>query len=113
MLVWECINHYVKNTPLMSPQHKWAVTQLMLMKQVTLQEVNELVRQLISLANNVLVISAPEKAKRVLPETEILENFFSWVRTVEMEPYQTEKIDRPLLSEEIISGRIIKTKKGK
>jgi predicted Zn-dependent peptidases len=97
----------------MSPQHKWAVTQLMLMKQVTLQEVNELVRQLISLANNVLVISAPEKAKRVLPETEILENFFSWVRTVEMEPYQTEKIDRPLLSEEIISGRIIKTKKGK
>ena len=113
MLVWECINHYVKNTPLMSPQHKWAVTQLMLMKQVTLQEVNELVRQLISLANNVLVISAPEKAKRVLPETEILENFFSWVRTVEMEPYQTEKIDRPLLSEEIISGRVIKTKKGK
>lgn len=85
----------------------------MLMKQVTLQEVNELVQQLISLANNVLVISAPEKAKRVLPETEILENFFSWVRTVEMEPYQTEKIDRPLLSEEVISGRVIKTKKGK
>ena len=113
MLVWECINHYVKNTPLMSPRHKWAVTQLMLMKQVTLQEVNELVQQLISLANNVLVISAPEKAKRVLPETEILENFFSWVRTVEMEPYQTEKIDRPLLSEEVISGRVIKTKKGK
>ena len=83
------------------------------MKQVTLQEVNELVQQLISLANNVLVISAPEKAKRVLPETEILENFFSWVRTVEMEPYQTEKIDRPLLSEEVISGRVIKTKKGK
>ena len=113
MLVWECINHYVKNTPLMSPRHKWAVTQLMLMKQVTLQEVNELVQQLISLANNVLVISAPEKAKRVLPETEILENFFSWVRTVEMEPYQTEKIDRPLLSEEVISGCVIKTKKGK
>ena len=85
----------------------------MLMKQVTLQEVNELVQQLISLANNVLVISAPEKAKRVLPETEILENFFSWVRTVAMEPYQTEKIDRPLLSEEVISGRVIKTKKGK
>ena len=72
-----------------------------------------MVQQLISLANNVLVISAPEKAKRVLPETEILENFFSWVRTVEMEPYQTEKIDRPLLSEEVISGRVIKTKKGK
>ena len=42
MLVWECINHYVKNVPLMSPRHKWAVTQLMLAKQMTLQQVNEL-----------------------------------------------------------------------
>lgn len=112
MLVWECINHYVKNMPLMSPRHKWAVTQLMLMKQVTLQEVNELVRQLITPANNVLVVSAPEKVKATLPETEILENFFSWVRTVEMEPYETEKIDRPLLSEDVIPGRITKIKKG-
>ena len=30
-----------------------------------------------------------------------------------MEPYRTEKIDRPLLSEEITSGRVVKTKKGK
>lgn len=112
-LVWECINHYVKNTPLMSPRHKWAVTQLMLMKQMTLQEVNELVRQLMVLANNVLVITAPEKEKATLPGTEVWENFFSWVRTVEMEPYQTEKIDRPLLSEEITPGSVVKTKKGK
>ena len=112
-LVWECINHYVKNAPLMSPRHKWAVTQLMLMKQMTLQEVNELVRQLMVLANNVLVITAPEKEKATLPGTEVWENFFSWVRTVEMEPYQTEKIDRPLLSEEITPGSVVKTKKGK
>lgn len=112
MLVWECINHYVKNTPLMSPRHKWAVTQLMLMKRMTLQEVNELMQQLITPANNVLVITAPEKVKATLPKAEILENFFSWVRTVEIEAYQTEKIDRPLLSEEITPGRVIKTKKG-
>ena len=113
MLVWECINHYVKNVPLMSPRHKWAVTQLMLAKQMTLQQVNELMQQLVSLANNVLVITAPEKEKAALPQTEVWENFFSWVRTVEMEPYRTEKIDRPLLSEEITPGRVVKTKKGK
>ena len=113
MLVWECINHYVKNMPLMSPRHKWVVTQLMLAKQMTLQQVNELMQQLVSLANNVLVITAPEKEKDALPQTEVWENFFSWVRTVEMEPYRTEKIDRPLLSEEITSGRVVKTKKGK
>ena len=113
MLVWECINHYVKNVPLMSPRHKWAVTQLMLAKQMTLQQVNELMQQLVSLANNVLVITAPEKEKDALPQTEVWENFFSWVRTVEMEPYRTEKIDRPLLSEEITPGRVVKTKKGK
>ena len=85
----------------------------MLAKQMTLQQVNELMQQLVSLANNVLVITAPEKEKDALPQTEVWENFFSWVRTVEMEPYRTEKIDRPLLSEEITSGRVVKTKKGK
>ena len=84
----------------------------MLMKQVTLQEVNELVRQLISLANNVLVISAWKRRRGFTRKRRFWKISSHGFRTVEMEPYQTEKIDRPLLSEEIISGRIIKPRKG-
>lgn len=111
--VWQCINHYVKNVPLLSAEHQWAFMQLMLMKQITLDKINELIRILIVPANNVLVITAPDKVKTALPKAEELTDFFSWVQAVEMEPYQAETIDKTLLSEEVKPGRIKKSEKGK
>lgn len=110
VLVWECINHYVKNLPLLSPKHRWAFT-VMAMQQITVEKINELMKQLVSPVNNVLVITAPEEVKASLPE-EALANFFSWVTTAEMEPYKVESVDRSLMSGEVKSGRVKKSKKG-
>ena len=109
-LVWECINHYVKNLPLLSPKHQWAFT-AMAMQQITVEKINELVMQLVTPNNNVLIITAPEVVKASLPE-EALANFFSWISTAEMEPYKVETVDRPLLSEEVKSGNVKKSRKG-
>lgn len=83
----------------------------MAMQQMTVEKINELVMQLVAPVNNVLVITAPEVVKASLPE-EALANFFSWVSTAEMEPYKVETVDRPLLSEEVKSGNVKKSKKG-
>ena len=109
-LVWECINHYVKNLPLLSPRHRWAFA-VMAMQEMTVEKINELMGQLVSPINNVLVITAPESVKASLPE-EALANFFSWVSTAEMEPYKVEAVDRPLVSEEVKPGSVKKSENG-
>lgn len=105
------INHYAKNTPLLSAGVQWAFTQLTL-KRMTVNEVNELMKKLLTLRNNVLVVTAPEKGKEAIPKAEQLENFFSWVRFAEMEPYKVETVDKPLFSEQVTPGRVVKTEKG-
>lgn len=111
-LAWECINHYVKNVPLLSAQHRWNLTQIMLTQQLTLEQLNELMSHLISPANNVLVITAPETAKASFPKEEQLAGFFSWIAEADIEPYQPEKIDKPLLAEEITPGHVEKSEEG-
>lgn len=110
--VWELINHYVKNAPVMSAQHKWAVMQVMLM-QMTTQDVNGLAAQLITPTNNVLVISAPESAKPYLPAAEELAPFFSWIRTAEIDNYVAETVDEPLISQNPTPGKVVKSGPGK
>ncbi len=107
----ECIAYYVNNKPMISAETRWAFIQLM-MNGMTLQKINELMQQLITPSNNVLVISAPEKSKASLPKEEQLVNFFSWIRTQPIDPYKTEKVDKPLFSEKITPGKTVKTEKG-
>ncbi len=109
--VQECISHYTKHTPLLSAKDQWAFLQLV-MKQLSLDKVNELMQQLIVPGNNVLVISAPERVRASLPKEEALANFFSWVREADMEMYKTESVDKALLSEQITPGKIVKTENG-
>lgn len=107
----ECMNNYVKNTPIFSAKHRQAVNQLMLGK-MTLQEVNEMINKLVTLENNVLVISAPERIKESLPKAEQMANFFSWVRNIKLDTYEEEKVDKPLISAQIAPGAIVKKEKG-
>lgn len=111
VLAQSCINHYVKNAPLLSAKMQWMFTQLVLRK-ATVNEINELMKQLITLRNNVLVITAPEKLKESLPKIEQLESFFSWVRNIDMEPYKVEAVDKPLFSEQVKAGKVMKEEKG-
>lgn len=111
IFVQECIMRYVRNAPLITADVRWAFMQLAL-KQMTLEKINELMQQLITLSNNILVISAPEKARANLPTGKQLENFFTWIRAETIEPYKTEKIDKPLFSGQITPGKTVKTEKG-
>lgn len=105
------INHSAKNTPLMSPEFQWTMVQLM-MQRLTLEEVNELIKNLITVSNNVLIISAPEKEKASLPDEKDLAHFISWVRNAEIDPYVRETVDIPLLKEQITPGRVVKKEQG-
>lgn len=105
------IDHYVKNIPLLTSDYQWAFTQLM-MRQMKLDETNALMSNLLSLSNNVLVLSVPEKEKAALPDEKALAGFLAWIRSAEIEPYQRKTLDKPLLSESITPGKVTKTESG-
>ncbi|MCW3805531.1 M16 family metallopeptidase [Plebeiibacterium marinum] len=111
--VWECINHYSKNKPVLSAKHEWAVLQL-LVSQMKLEEVNELLSVLLSQSNNVLVTLVPEEVGLVVPTTEQMASIMAKVRGTELKPYEIKVIDKPLISDEesIIPGKVVKTEEG-
>lgn len=110
-LAQACIGRYLRNTPLMSAKMNWALLRLMLEK-TTIQKLNELMAQLISLSNNTLVLAVPQTEKDKIPSAQ-LKGFFSWIRTQPIENYQVQKVDRPLFTETVIPGKVVKTETGK
>lgn len=111
--VWEYISNYTKNKPILSAQHQWALTQL-LVQQMKLEEVNKLLGMLMTQSNTVLIAMVPEKAGSNVPSESEFEDVLKSVREAEIEPYQERIIDEPLLAEAdaIVPGKVISSKPG-
>ncbi|MFI1772271.1 M16 family metallopeptidase [Thalassobellus citreus] len=111
--VWDCINNYTENTPILSAKHEWAVVSL-LVSQMTLEEVNGLLSTLLTQTNNVIVSTIPEEAGAVIPTTDQLGAIMNNVRGMELKPYEPKVINKPLISDvdAITSGKVVETKEG-
>lgn len=111
--VWDCINNYTKNKPVLSAKHEWAVLQI-LVSQMTLNDVNKLLSTLLTQSNNVLVTLVPEEAGVAVPTTEQMASVMAKVRSSELKPYEMKIIDKPLISnvDSIIPGKVVKTEEG-
>ncbi len=111
--VWECIENYTKNKPVLSAKHEWAVLSL-LVSQMKLDDVNKLLSTLLTQSNNVLVTIVPEEAGVVVPTTEQMASIMAKVRRTELQPYEMKVIDKPLISnvDTIKAGKVVDTKEG-
>ncbi len=112
-LIWDCINNYTKNTPILSADYQWKLTEYFVYH-MKLEEVNQLFSTLLTPSNNVLVVMVPEYNKDNLT-TNLFTDEMLKVRSAELEPYKVETIDKPLLPEasNIKAGKVVDTQNGK
>ena len=110
---WEYIANYTKNQPILSAQHQWALTQL-LVQQMKLEDVNQLLSTLLTKSNNVLIVMVPDKKGIDVPAETELGTVMADVRNTDLAPYQERIIHEPLLpnADRIVPGYVITTEDG-
>ena len=72
-LVSQCTDHFLEGEPLISPDTQWELTQKF-EREVTLDEVNQAVRELITDQNQVFIMYAPDKETVHLPTEQQIED---------------------------------------
>ncbi|MBR1547808.1 MAG: insulinase family protein [Prevotella sp.] len=88
-LVGLCVDHFLTSEPLVSIDDKWALTQTF-DREVTLAEVNQAVRELITDQNQVVIMYAPDKETVPLPTEQQIEDVILATQAQQYAPY-TEK----------------------
>lgn len=78
---------------------------------IPVEYVNQTIQQLISDENLVIAITGPEKEGLVYPSEEELLSVVSAVKSEDIAPYVAEVIDKPLISNPPVSGKIVKEEK--
>ena len=104
-----CINHFLESEPLQSQEQKLENTRKF-DAEVTLAEVNEAVRQLITDRNQVVVIYAPDKESVVLPTERQIEEVVVAAQQQQYAPYAEPQIADRLVSSLPQPGTIVSEK---
>ncbi len=96
-LVSLCVDNFLTGEPLISIEDKWALTQKF-DREVTLKEVNEAARELISDKNQVVLMYAPDKASVPLPTEQQIEDVILATQRQHYAAHEEEAIDGSLFS---------------
>ena len=92
-----CVRHFLTGEPLVSIEYELENTRK-LNTEVTLAEVNEAVRQLITDQNQVVVMYAPDKETVVLPSERQMEEVILAAQRLDYAPYVEETLATDLVS---------------
>jgi zinc protease len=105
-LVSLCVQHFLAGEPLISMDTRWALSQKFC-REVTLDEVNQAVRELISDQNQVAVMYAPDKTSVPLPTEQQIEDVILATQRQHYAAYSEEDVDDRLLTEQPQPGTIV------
>ena len=105
-LVSLCVQHFLTGEPLISMDEQWRLTQKF-DREVTLEEVNKAMRELITDQNQVVVMYAPDKEDVLLPTESQIEDVILATQRQQYAPYTEEAVDDNLLTEQPKAGTII------
>ncbi len=110
--VYPCINHFFKNTPLLTPQDKLDIlNQLLPMLNTT--TLNQIAAQTITDENLVVFYNAPEKEGLTHPTEQQFSELIASVRASEIEALEQESIPETFLNPaKIKGGKIVKRAEG-
>ncbi len=106
-LVWKYVNQVRQQTHSMSPTQEYQIA-AQLLPAIGVELVNLVAERLIIDENLVVSITGPEKQDLVYPREDNLLAKIAQVKGIELEPYQDDILDEPLLAEIPIQGSIIK-----
>ena len=106
--VQRCLRAARKNMPLLDAETEWQLDSA-LIKQLNVDVVNMLAKQVITDKNQVIIVNAPEKEGVAVPtEAEILA-IRAAVAQREIEPYQDDVVKEPLIAEgTVLAGSPVK-----
>jgi len=79
-------------------------------KEVTLDEVNQTVKQLITDRNQVLIVFAPDKEGVEIPSEDVLEQWVLGAQAKDYEPWQEQEVRQNLIAELPAKGSIVSVK---
>ena len=101
-----CIQHFLNSEPLQSVEQKLENTRLF-DREVTLDEVNQAVRELITDQNQVVVVYAPDKESVKLPSGQQIEEVVLAAQQQQYAPYAEQPVADRLVSQLPTPGTIV------
>ena len=109
-LVNLCVQHFLAAEPMLSADARYELMKRM-NNEVTLSEVNEGVKQLITDRNQVMLVYAPDQPELVLPSEHDIERVVSATQHLSYSPYMEENLDNmSLIANEPKAGTIVSEK---
>ena len=108
-LVNQCVQHFLANEPLISADFRYEFMKEMDQK-VTLKEVNEAVKRLITDKNQILLLYAPDKEGLSLPTEQELEQVVLAAQRLDYSAYTEAALDEQLIKVLPQSGSIVSEK---
>ena len=104
-----CVQHFLNSEPLLSMEQQVELTRRF-DREVTLEEVNKAVRELISDQNQVAIMYAPDKEGLVLPTELQIENVITATQQLSYAPYVEAQVPEHLMTHLPKPGSIVSEK---
>ena len=104
-----CVQHFLNSEPLLSMEQQVELTRRF-DREVTLEEVNKAVRELISDQNQVAIMYAPDKEGLVLPTELQIENVITATQQLSYAPYVEDQVPEHLMTHLPKPGSIVSEK---
>ena len=104
-----CVQHFLNSEPLLSMEQQVELTRRF-DREVTLEEVNKAVRELISDQNQVAIMYAPDKEGLVLPTELQIENVITATQQLSYAPYVETQVPEHLMTHLPKPGSIVSEK---
>ena len=101
-----CVQNFVNGEPILSLEDQLELTR-QFDREVTLEEVNQAVKELITDRNQVLIMYAPDKPELTLPTEQQLENVVLAAQQLSYAPYEEKHLDDQLMDQKPQAGTIV------
>lgn len=108
-LVQRYLNNFLEGSSL-TPTEKLVELRKILLETITLDEINELVKELSKKENRIVATYEPKKEGLTPCTKATLAPIFDEVENLDVAPYKPITVDRPLMAELPVPGRIVATK---
>ena len=111
-LVWAYVRHYLNEGTLLNEDQSYQLVQDLL-PLITLEDVNQLIKEYSNEDNRVITASFPEKEGNIAPKEEELLAVLNKTDRMELTPYEDKTVNEPLLANIKPAGKIISKKYNK
>lgn len=102
----DCVNNFLTGEPLLSVDYELENTKK-LNDEVTLDEVNKAVKEVITDKNQVVVMYAPDKEGVVIPDEKHIEQVITAAQHLDYAPYTEQTLGTSLISKQPKAGSIV------